>query len=202
MKWNAYIILWSISIFLFNGCHTEQRKTILEQQIIAKIRQDTPYLAHLEATYSIAYINYTHNRIFTDDVYVRNDDASVFYGYALKDADIAIMTENNERILRVKLPQPKQISIDRKVVSIETNDPEYRPIDASGQRVDVDAYMNQQVEKALKTYEEKTIEMTREMSRQYFEAVAHRFGLKLQLEFITALEVPKKTTEENQANNP
>lgn len=180
---------------LIQGCQSyEQKQQQIEQQIVTKIRQDTPYIAHLEAMYSIAYINYKKGLIFKDDVYIRNDDATVFYGYALKDADITIITENNQRILRVRLPQPKQISIDRKVLSIETNDKEYIPLDEKGKRVDVDAYMNTNVEEAIKLYEEKTIEMTREMSRQYFEAIADRFGLKLQLEFIKEPK-NKKTLE-------
>jgi hypothetical protein len=35
----------------------------------------------------------------------------------------------------------------------------------------------------IKLYEEKSIEMKKEMSRQYFEALTHRFEMELQLEF-------------------
>ena len=193
MKWIRYFILLNLSLLLMQGCQSlNQQEKEIEQKIVTKIRQDTPYLAHLEAIYSINYINYEDRKILgkripfkNDDVYIRNDAASVFYGYPLKDADIKVVKENDQRILRVKLPQPKQISIDRKVLSIEVNDPEYVLRDEKGQRTDVDAYMDSRVKEVIKLYEKRTIDTTRQMSLQYFQAMADRFGLKLQLEFVS-----------------
>ena len=193
MKWIRYFILLNLSLLLMQGCQSlNQQEKEIEQKIVTKIRQDTPYLAHLEAIYSINYINYEDRKILgkripfkNDDVYIRNDAASVFYGYPLKYADIRVVKENDQRILRVKLPQPKQISIDRKVLSIEVNDPEYVLRDEKGQRTDVDAYMDSRVKEVIKLYEKRTIDTTRQMSQQYFQAMADRFGLKLQLEFVS-----------------
>ena len=193
MKWTRYFTLLNLSLLLMQGCQSlNQQEKEIEQKIVTKIRQDTPYLAHLEAIYSINYINYEDRKILgkripfkNDDVYIRNDAASVFYGYPLKDADIRVVKENDQRILRVKLPQPKQISIDRKVLSIEVNDPEYVLRDEKGQRTDVDAYMDSRVKEVIKMYEKRTIDTTRQMSQQYFQAMADRFGLKLQLEFVS-----------------
>lgn len=193
MKWIRYFTLLNLSLLLMQGCQSlNQQEKEIEQKIVTKIRQDTPYLAHLEAIYSINYINYEDRKILgkripfkNDDVYIRNDAASVFYGYPLKDADIRVVKENDQRILRVKLPQPKQISIDRKVLSIEVNDPEYVLRDEKGQRTDVDAYMDSRVKEVIKLYEKRTIDTTRQMSQQYFQAMADRFGLKLQLEFVS-----------------
>jgi len=193
MKWIRYFILLNLSLLLMQGCQSlNQQEKEIEQKIATKIRQDTPYLAHLEAIYSINYINYEDRKILgkripfkNDDVYIRNDAASVFYGYPLKDADIRVVKENDQRILRVKLPQPRQISIDRKVLSIEVNDPEYVLRDEKGQRTDVDAYMDSRVKEVIKMYEKRTIDTTRQMSQQYFQAMADRFGLKLQLEFVS-----------------
>ena len=193
MKWIRYFTLLNLSLLLMQGCQSlNQQEKEIEQKIVTKIRQDTPYLAHLEAIYSISYINYEDRKILgkripfkNDDVYIRNDAASVFYGYPLKDADIRVVKENDQRILRVKLPQPKQISIDRKVLSIEVNDPEYVLRDEKGQRTDVDAYMDSRVKEVIKLYEKRTIDTTRQMSQQYFQAMADRFGLKLQLEFVS-----------------
>lgn len=193
MKWIRYFTLLNLSLLLMQGCQSlNQQEKEIEQKIATKIRQDTPYLAHLEAIYSINYINYEDRKILgkripfkNDDVYIRNDAASVFYGYPLKDADIRVVKENDQRILRVKLPQPKQISIDRKVLSIEVNDPEYVLRDEKGQRTDVDAYMDSRVKEVIKMYEKRTIDTTRQMSQQYFQAMADRFGLKLQLEFVS-----------------
>ena len=206
MKWIRCLILLNVSILLIQGCQSpNQKEKEIEQKIVTKIRQDTPYLAHLEAIYSINYINYQDRKILgkripyvNDEVYIRNDAASVFYGYPLKDADIRVITENDQRILRVKLPQPKQISIDRKVLSIEVNDPGYVLRDEKGQRTDVDAYMDSRVKDVIKMYEKRTIYTTREMSKQYFQAIADRFSLKLQLEFVSGAgiieeQIQKKT---------
>jgi hypothetical protein len=166
----------------------------LERQIITKIRQDKPYLAQLEAIYSVNYVNYVDRKVLgvripflNDDVYARSDTASVFYGYALADVDIVIATENDQRILRVKLPQPSQISIDRLVNSpIIVNNEAYVPIDEQGKKVDVDQYIYARVTEAITQYEQKNLNMTRDMTRQYFQAIAERFNLKLQLEFDNA----------------
>lgn len=170
----------------------------LEETIITKIRQDTPYLAHLEAIYSVNYINYIDKKFLgirfpfvQDDIYIRNDVASVFYGYPLKDADISVIIENKQQTLRVKLPEPRQIAIDRRVRSAEVNDQRSIPLDEQGRRVDVDQYINGQVNTAIAKYEEQTVGMTREMTRQYFQAIADRFNLKLQLEFVVTGAKPK-----------
>lgn len=54
-----------------------------------------------------------------------------------------------------------------------------------GKSINVDEWMNQTLDDAIAKYEEKTIEMTQTVSRQYFEVLAERFSLKLKLEFIS-----------------
>jgi hypothetical protein len=189
----------AVGILLLQSCQPASvSEKQLEETIITKIRQDTPYLAHLEAIYSVNYINYVDKKFLgirfpfvQDDIYIRNDVASVFYGYPLKDADIAVIIENNQRTLRVKLPEPRQIAIDRRVRSAEVNDQRSIPLDEQGRRVDVDQYINGQVNAAIAKYEEQTVGMTREMTRQYFQAIADRFNLKLQLEFVVTGAKPK-----------
>lgn len=56
MKWIRCLILLNVSILLIQGCQSpNQKEKEIEQKIVTKIRQDTPYLAHLEAIYSITY---------------------------------------------------------------------------------------------------------------------------------------------------
>ncbi len=96
-----------------------------------------------------------------------------------------MITENNQRILRVKLPQPQRVAEDQFTVKpIETNDPNYIPLDEKGQQANVEEYIKSRLDKATKMYEQKTIDKTREMSQLYFQDVADRFSLKLQLEFV------------------
>lgn len=135
-----------------------------ERTIITKIRQETPYLANFETMYSLVFTNFRDNWIFSDDFYIRHDQANVFYGYALKDATIKLKREDRKNMLWVQLPDPKQISIDRKIVSIESRHEDYQPIDGQKQPINVDKWMVQHLNSALEMYEEKSIAMTREMS--------------------------------------
>ena len=132
----------------------------------------------------MAFTNHRENLLQSDDFYVRKDQAKVFYGYSLKEAEIKVIKENGEKILSVKLPNPRKISTDRKVLSIETTHEGYQPVDEDGKSINVDEWMNQTLDDAIAKYEEKTIEMTQTVSKQYFEALAERFGLKLKLEFL------------------
>ncbi len=190
MRWINCFALLSISILFIQGCDfqfSDTRQNEIDQKILAKISQDISFLANLEASYSVNYINFRDNPpipFVKDDFYIRNDIRTYFYGYSLKDADIKVITENNQRILRVKLPQPQRIAEDQFTKPIETNNPNYSPLDEKGQQTDVEKEINARLDKATEMYEQKTIDKTREMSQLYFQDVADRFGLKLQLEFV------------------
>jgi len=155
----------------------------IEQKVFSKIKSDAPYLAQLSAVYGLVFSNYHPNRIESDDFYIRKDKAGVFYGYSLNDAEIKVIKGKDQNILHVRLPMPKQISVDRRVMSVDITHEKYKPIDSKGQIINVDEWMNNELETLTKKYEEKSIEMTKAISRQYFESLSKRFGLKLNLEF-------------------
>ena len=155
----------------------------LERVIVAKITQETAYLANFETMYSLSFTNFRDNWVLSDDFYIRQDQANVYYGYALKDATIRVKHDDGKNTLFVHLPNPKQISIDRKPVIEESRHENYKPVDSEKREINVDKLMNEELNKAILQYEQRSIEMTKEMSRQYFEALAYRFGLELQLEF-------------------
>ncbi|BBC23709.1 DUF4230 domain-containing protein [Pseudanabaena sp. ABRG5-3] len=192
MKWINYLVLFSANILLIQGCNfhsPEEEQKEVDQKILTKISQDISSFATLEASYSINYVNFQKKNpllfLAKDNFYIRNDIKTYFYGYSLKDADIKVITENNQRVLLVKLPHPKIVGEDRFTAFVKTNDPNYNPLDEKGQKDDVEEYIKSRIDKATKMYEQRTIDKTREMSQQYFQDVADRFGLKLQLEFVT-----------------
>jgi hypothetical protein len=191
MKWINCLVLFSANILLIQGCNLhspEQEQKEVDQKILTKISQDISSFATLEASYSINYINFQKKNpllfLAKDDFYIRNDIKTYFYGYSLKDADIKVITENNQRVLLVKLPQPKIVGEDRFTAFVKTNDPNYNPLDEKGQKADVEEYIKSRIDKATKMYEQRMVDKIREMSQQYFQDVADRFGLKLQLEFV------------------
>jgi len=83
--------------------------------------------------------------------------------------------------LYVRLPKPRKIAVDRKVKDIRLTHPNYQPLDDDGKPIDIDAVMVSRLEEIERHYEERTAAMTRNLSRQYFEALAHRHGLRLKL---------------------
>lgn len=190
MRWINCFALLSISTLFIQGCDfqfSDTRQREIDQKILAKISQDISSLANLEASYSVNYINFQKNKFpfGKDDFYIRNDIRTYFYGYSLKDADIKVITESNQRILRVKLPQPQRVAEDQFTVKpIKTNNENYSPLDEKGQEADVEKEINTRLDKATEMYERKMIDKTREMSQLYFQDIANRFGLKLQLEFV------------------
>ncbi|MCD6346782.1 MAG: hypothetical protein J7L96_05105 [Bacteroidales bacterium] len=161
---------------------------------MTKVKQDAPHIAHLEAIYGLAFINSRENRIYSTDFYIRKDQAKIFYGYELGQSKIKIVHEENQKVLFVKLPQPKQVSIDRNVVSLEVTHKKYTPIDEKGNPIDVDAWMMQKLKEVVQKYEEKTISMAQTISQEYFETIAHRFGMKLKLEFTD--QISRRNPEE------
>ncbi|MGK0291620.1 MAG: hypothetical protein ACI86H_003089, partial [bacterium] len=137
----------------------------------------------LIASYSIVFTNERKNIIQSDDLYVRKDQAKVFYGYMLDQAKIEIIQQKNQKVLSVSLPLPQKISIDRKTVLIETTHQDYQPVNSVGKAIDIDQWINSQLNNVIKKYESKTIEITKRISRQYFSTLARKYGLQLSLTF-------------------
>ncbi|TYQ27359.1 hypothetical protein PseudUWO311_08520 [Pseudanabaena sp. UWO311] len=206
MKWINLFVLLNISILFVEGCQfqfSEIKEKQIEQKILAKIKQDNTEIANLEASYSINYVNFNQNKSWfgKNNFYIRNDVATVFYGYSLKDADIKVVTENNRGVLRVKLSPPKQVgSMSRYIVPNESNNPNYIPLDEKGQKADVEKYIKERLDKTIKTYEEKAINSTRTMSELYFQNIADRFGLKLELEFSPTRGTGEEKTDDKTQN--
>lgn len=175
------LTLFTAAVFIA-GCGDSQID-IIEKQIHSKVKEDAPHLAQLEAVYGIVFTNKQKNLIFHDDIYLRRDRASVYYGYNLDKAVIKVTEEGDKRILNVTLPVPKQISIDRKVVEVNSTHKGYHPEDEDGNLINVDEQIHKHLQKVVRSYEDKTIEMTRNLSKQYFEALADRFGCELNLVF-------------------
>lgn len=82
----------------------------------------------------------------------------------------------------------------------QSNNPNYIPLDEKGQKVDVEKYIRERLDKTIKTYEEKAINSTRTMSELYFQNIADRFGLKLELEFIPARGTREEKTDDKTQN--
>jgi len=147
--------------------------------MLATIIEDIPQVAHLEVSYGLFFTHHQPNRIISDDYYVREDVARVYYGFLLEDLRIAV---RNGR-LYVRLPKPQKISVDRQIKTVRVTHPSYQPLDQNGNLIDIDAVMRLKLNEIESRYEQRTLAMTKALSRNYFAAFAHRHGLKLKLIF-------------------
>lgn len=175
----SFLIFAAILIMIFRN----SGYTGLEREIRAKIKRDAPQLAQIEAVYGIVFTNQEINWVMPDDIYIRKDQASVYYGYDLEKARIEVIERGEEKILKVLLPEPHQISVDRKVISIESTREGYKPLDENGDPINVDHSLNENLEETVSLYERKSLQLTREITQQYFKSLAGRFNLQLDLSF-------------------
>ncbi len=164
---------------VLGSCYAADRA--VERRIRALVEEDGAHLANLEATYGVGFTSATES-FLADKLYIRRDVARVYYGHALDAAEIRIARRQGTRVLVVRLPAPARIATDRRIVSAETSDPTYRP-KVGGEPVDIEAVMNEELDRTIERYRARTLEMTRSMSREYFASLAHRFGLELDLAF-------------------
>lgn len=158
-------------------------KAGIEKEIIVRLKNDAPHFAHLEAVYSVIFLNTKENIVASDDIYYRKDLAKVYYGYSLDETVIHVSEDKDGKTLNVRLPMPERISVDRRTIDMETTHEGYQPREG-GRKINVDAEMNRNMLEIVERYEEKTVERTKELSRQYFRALSERYGMKLDLEFV------------------
>lgn len=178
------LCLFLIVSFLITGCFNSEENEVLTQKLNSQILKDMGYLSNLEAFYGIDFTNTSKNLIRSDDFYVRVDDVSVFYGYPLDKIEIKVYG-SDKKTLYVKLPKPEQISIDRKIAHLKTRREKYVPIDENGTEFDVEEKMMKALNSTLQKYEPKMLELTQNISKEYFEMIAknNNMDLKLELEY-------------------
>ena len=182
MKSKIHFLIWLLILsFPFIGCY--QKQTV-ENKIKSTVIKNSPHLTQMEASYSLGYIHFDRNVITSDDFFIRRDLAKVAYGYNLADSIISVVEKNGKKILSVKLPEPKYIMHDMTTLHLETIHKGFEPKDKDGNLVDVDKFLTKELKQAIEKYEQKSIDTTKQISKQYFEALAFRYGLELKLEFI------------------
>ena len=178
------LCLFLIISFLITGCFNSEENEVLTQKLNSQILKDMGYLSNLEAFYGIDFTNTSKNLIRSNDFYVRVDDVRIFYGYPLDKIEIKVYG-SDKKTLYVKLPRPEQISIDRKIAHLKTRREKYSPIDENGTEFDVEKKMLEALNSTLRKYEPKMLEMTQNISKEYFEMIAknNNMDLKLELEY-------------------
>ena len=146
----------------------EIQKEILRQITIV------PYFATMQIVYGVDFLAYEPNLLTADDFYIRKDVATVFYGISLNSIKTEIQSSAKDRVLKVRVPRPKLISVDRKIAGIYFNDSAYQP------GIDPDKELNKSLEETITKNEERVTDQALNMTRLFFTALAHRFNLTLE----------------------
>ncbi len=175
------ILLLIFSLFFVSTCEPEDE--LIRTAVNQRIENDIAYLANIQAVYQITFANHQENFIYSDDIYLRKDLAKVFYGFNINEIEVEIKSVDNSKILSITLPEPQRISIDRKILELESTHLDYKPVDRFGDYIDVDKNINEKLNLVLETYDAKTIELTKKIGRQYFKKIAERFGMKLEINY-------------------
>lgn len=153
----------------------------LENHINTQFRKEGIYLANVQAVYGVSVIKIYKAPLITqlvgacNDFFIRNDILEVKYGSRIDDAVIKIKKINGQNTLYVRLKKP---------VYIASNRWEKERIDTGVYPDDIDVLMNKEEEKIRQKYEDKSIHVAMQLTRQYFQMIANKYHLYLDFKFI------------------
>lgn len=180
-------ILALVLLMLFiAGC--DQKTEISTEQksesIRSKILDTGPALSQMEALFSLHFTHHSPNKILSDDFYIRRDQATAFYGYDLNKLKIKIGKKDGQDTLFVEFPEVILISTDRRIIEPpEYAHKNYSPKNDEGKAINVDHLMDKKLNSLISKYQSKSVEKTRELSELYFQALAKRHGLMLEIKY-------------------
>lgn len=177
-------IILVLLIFLF-GCSCSQNRS--ESKIRRVIERDLPALASCSAVISQVLTVYEDNWIASDDIYIIEGIAEVYYGYDLDKIKIDIVREGGKKILKVTLPELKEISRNWKVNKVHTTHKNYIPRDEQGNFLDVNQRLNIQLDEKSKRYRERAKQIALASMKHYFSMIADSFGFDLEIRTIEDL---------------
>lgn len=151
----------------------------LKNRISSQVLEEAPMLGVADAVYSLLLTNHSPNMILSDDFYIVKSIANVSFGYEM--SEIEMNVSENGKTLIVKLPNYKQIAIDRRDNQITTVHDSYNPVDEKGKTINVDKRLNTLLDEALKNTQSKNAQEVKKLTKLYFARVAAKYGLSLEL---------------------
>ena len=160
--------------FLLTACDRSDDLKGIENAVRSEALKEFAGIASLEAIYLVSYIHFQKNIITSDDIYVQKDRVSIDYGFEIDESAIRVVAEGGRKILQVRLKKGAVLATNR--ISIEkpevTHDG-YRP------KEDVDAAMNEEIERIKKEYEDRNLKTAEENIKNFFKILAAKYGLEL-----------------------
>ncbi len=156
----------------------------LEKQIHSEVLKESSGIAHLAAIYTLSFIFFEENLITSHDFYIQKDIVSMDYGFDLDDKAIKVVDENGKKKLKVRLGKGDVLAVNRVSMSKpETSHEGYLPKNVkTGELINVDEKMNDELEELKKIYGEKNLKHARENAKNFFRILAMKYGLELDFE--------------------
>ena len=175
------IFLFTVFLLL-SGCNSSNSH--IEKQIRSDVVRESAGIASLSAIYTLSFIHFEENYVTSDDFYIQKDIVNMDYGFNLDDNAIKVVDEDGKKKLKVRLGKGDILAVDRKSLGKpETSHEGYLPKNAkTGEKIDVDAKMNDELEQLKKVYGEQNIKHARENAKNFFRILAAKYNLELDFE--------------------
>ena len=176
-----YLAVCILLPFLLTACnHSDDLKGI-ENAVRSEVLKESAGIASLEAIYLVCYTYFQENFIKSDDIYVQKDSVSIDYGFNIDESVFRVVAEGGRKILQVRLKKGAVLATNRiSIENPETTHDGYRPQNPkTGELVDVDTAINEEIEQIKKEYEERNLKTAEENIKNFFKILAAKYGLEL-----------------------
>lgn len=177
-------IIFFLAILSIPGCELTESNSHIEKQIRSEVIKESSGIANLSAIYTLSFIHFEENLVTSDDFYIQKDLVNMDYGFDLDDKSISVVDEDGKKKLKVRLGQGDVLAVNRKSLGQpETSHTGYLPKNAkTGEIINVDEKMNEELEELKRIYGEKNIKHARENAKNFFRILAAKYGLELDFE--------------------
>jgi len=174
--WNIIFccaVSWLILSLVSCGPNPEESARKLETEIRTAVINEIPALTSLTCIFRITYTHYQGSLIFSDDIYLQQDEATLDYGYHIDEKNIKVVFEDGRKVLRVRLGRGEWLGTNRKTLKREKTHESY------SSAADIDAAINQELESLKGKYGERALKEASQNIENFFRVVAAQYGLKL-----------------------
>ena len=151
----------------------EDSARILEREIRTAVMNETAALATLTCIFRITYTSFKERLIFSDKIYVQQDEAALDYGYRLDEGNIKVVFEDGRKVLQVRLPKGELLGVNRYTLKTESSH------DFHYTQADVDAEINRELESLENEYGERALREASQNIKNFFRIVAAKYDLEL-----------------------
>lgn len=157
--------------------------------------EDLSGISCFSASYIVEYRSWTKGK-FWDGSCLRKDQVRLDYGVRLEDVSVKAIILDGRRVLKVRLPLSEILAV--RVVSLEKSPAEISknvPLDERGKAVNLDRIIDWKIGEIAKMHAEENLAQSRTCLTGFFEEMALKNGLKLDMEYVTTQQKKEENNE-------